>query len=155
MDSKSTWETVDVRGIASFKSVATLVGVWFLYRILVALYNISPFHPLSRFPGPKIAAVSYLYEAYYDWWRVGRYGKVIRDMHERYGRSNNLQMHLIISNTRRSYCQNQSRRTPLLRPILHRRNLRGSWPCSRQMAASTQHRRRWPCLSNGFLNCQP
>ncbi|ESU07768.1 hypothetical protein SNK03_002696 [Fusarium graminearum] len=85
MDSKSTWETVDVRGIASFKSVATLVGVWFLYRIFVALYNISPFHPLSRFPGPKIAAVSYLYEAYYDWWRVGRYGKVIRDMHERYG----------------------------------------------------------------------
>ncbi|KAM0405844.1 hypothetical protein HYE67_010176 [Fusarium culmorum] len=85
MDSKSTWETVDVRGIASFKSVATLVGVWFLYRLFVAVYNISPFHPLSRFPGPKIAAVSYLYEAYYDWWRVGRYGKVIRDMHERYG----------------------------------------------------------------------
>ncbi|UZP35118.1 hypothetical protein NXS19_002934 [Fusarium pseudograminearum] len=85
MDSKNTWETVDIRGIASFKSVATLVSVWFLYRLFVALYNISPFHPLSRFPGPKIAAVSYLYEAYYDWWRVGRYGKVIRDMHKRYG----------------------------------------------------------------------
>lgn len=109
MDSKSIWETVDVRGIASFKSVATIVGVWFLYRLSVVLYNISPFHPLSRFPGPKIAAVSYLYEAYYDWWRVGRYGKVIRDMHERYGRPNNLRMRLIISNTRRSYCQNQSR----------------------------------------------
>ncbi|KAL3587680.1 hypothetical protein FPOAC2_13578 [Fusarium poae] len=85
MDFKSMWETVDVRGIASFKSAATLVGVWFLYRVIVALYNISPFHPLYHFPGPKIAAVSYLYEAYYDWWRVGRYGKVIRDIHERYG----------------------------------------------------------------------
>ncbi|KAL6921196.1 hypothetical protein ACHAPO_006104 [Fusarium lateritium] len=85
MDFKSTWETVDVKSIASFKSVITLVGVWFFYHVLVALYNISPFHPLSRFPGPKVAAASYLYEAYYDWWRVGRYGKVIRDMHERYG----------------------------------------------------------------------
>jgi hypothetical protein len=109
MDFKSMWETVDVRGIASFKSAATLVGVWFLYRVIVALYNISPFHPLYHFPGPKIAAVSYLYEAYYDWWRVGRYGKVIRDIHERYGKSNNLQLGPIISDIRRTNCQNQSR----------------------------------------------
>ncbi|KAG4263688.1 hypothetical protein FPRO04_11349 [Fusarium proliferatum] len=32
-----------------------------------------------------IAAASYLYEAYHDWWRVGRYGHEIRRMHERYG----------------------------------------------------------------------
>lgn len=36
------------------------------YRIALALYNISPFHPLAKFPGPKIAAASYVYEAYYD-----------------------------------------------------------------------------------------
>lgn len=80
------WETVDFKGLVSFKSAATLVGVWVIYRVVVALYNISPFHPLSRFPGPKIAAASYAYEAYYDWWRVGRYGKVIREMHEQYGK---------------------------------------------------------------------
>jgi hypothetical protein len=40
---------------------------------------------LAHFPGPKIAAASYLYEAYYDWWLVGRYGKVIARMHESYG----------------------------------------------------------------------
>ncbi|KAK0726433.1 cytochrome P450 [Apiosordaria backusii] len=66
-------------------SILSVVGVWLGYRILVALYNISPFHPLSRFPGPKIAAASYLYEAYYDWIRGGRYGPKIREMHERYG----------------------------------------------------------------------
>ena len=59
--------------------------LWVLYRVAIALYNISPFHPLAQFPGPKVAAASYLYEAYYDWWCVGRYGKVIARMHELYG----------------------------------------------------------------------
>jgi cytochrome P450 len=75
------------RGLLSWNAVLTLVGVWFGYRVLLALYNISPFHPLARFPGPKIAAASYLYEAWYDWILIGRYGHKIREMHERYGTS--------------------------------------------------------------------
>ena len=74
-----------IRAAFSLRGVLTLIGVWVGYRILLALYNISPFHPLARFPGPKIAAASYLYEAYYDWILVGRYGKKIADMHARYG----------------------------------------------------------------------
>ncbi|KAK0617727.1 cytochrome P450 [Immersiella caudata] len=74
-----------LRGVFSWNSALTLVGVWFGYRLLLALYNISPFHPLARFPGPKIAAASYLYEAWHDWILVGRYGHKIREMHERYG----------------------------------------------------------------------
>ncbi|KAF5516291.1 Cytodhrome P450 monooxygenase aflU [Colletotrichum siamense] len=66
-------------------AVVYFLGLYVAYYILVALYNISPFHPLARFPGPKIAAASYLYEAYYDWWLLGRYGKVIARMHEQYG----------------------------------------------------------------------
>lgn len=66
-------------------SIAYLGLLWLAYRSALALYNISPYHPLARFPGPKLAAASYLYEAYYDWWLVGRYGKVIARMHERYG----------------------------------------------------------------------
>ena len=69
----------------SFASLAWLGALWIGYRIAIALYNISPLHPLARFPGPKIAAASYLYEAYYDWLLVGRYGKVIARMHEQYG----------------------------------------------------------------------
>jgi hypothetical protein len=65
--------------------IAYLGILWVFYRVAIALYNISPFHPLARFPGPKLAASSYLYEAYYDWWCVGRYSKVIACMHERYG----------------------------------------------------------------------
>ncbi|KAL2179556.1 uncharacterized protein P884DRAFT_195125, partial [Thermothelomyces heterothallicus CBS 202.75] len=74
-----------IRDALSLRGLAALVLLWIVYRIAVALYNISPFHPLSRFPGPKIAAASYLYEAYYDWILVGRYGKVIKRMHDKYG----------------------------------------------------------------------
>ncbi|KAF4960058.1 hypothetical protein FSARC_10553 [Fusarium sarcochroum] len=85
MDSKSGGITPNNNAIVSFQTISYLISLWLVYRILLALYNISPLHPLSRFPGPKIAAASYVYEAYYDWWRVGRYGKEIRRMHERYG----------------------------------------------------------------------
>jgi len=74
-----------LRDALSLRGLTTLVLLWIAYRVAVALYNISPFHPLSRFPGPKIAAATYLYEAYYDWILVGRYGKVIKRMHDKYG----------------------------------------------------------------------
>jgi len=73
------------KAVFSWFSILTLAGVWFAYRVLIALYNISPFHPLARFPGPKIAAASYIYEGWYDWILVGRYGNKIREMHEHYG----------------------------------------------------------------------
>ena len=85
MESQSIQDSSKLLSIASLTGVAWLVALWIAYRITIALYNISPYHPLSRFPGPKIAAASYLYEAYYDWWLVGRYGKVIARMHEKYG----------------------------------------------------------------------
>ncbi|ROT42644.1 cytochrome P450 [Sodiomyces alkalinus F11] len=66
-------------------AVLYLVGIWVVYRILVTLYNISPLHPLYRFPGPKIAAATYAHEAYYDWILVGQYSNRIRKMHEAYG----------------------------------------------------------------------
>ncbi|KAH7009077.1 cytochrome P450 [Microdochium trichocladiopsis] len=55
------------------------------YKVMVALYNISPLHPLSRFPGPKLAAAGYFYEAYYDWICGGKYTQQIKRMHEKYG----------------------------------------------------------------------
>jgi hypothetical protein len=74
-----------LKSTLTLSSVLGLVGIFIAYRISIAVYNISPFHPLARFPGPKIAAASYLYEAYYDWWHTGEYGKVIARMHETYG----------------------------------------------------------------------
>lgn len=64
---------------------ACVIILWAIYCILVALYNVSPLHPLSHIPGPRLAAASYLYEAYHDWWRGGKFGHEIRRMHECYG----------------------------------------------------------------------
>ncbi|KAI1467491.1 cytochrome P450 [Daldinia caldariorum] len=49
------------------------------------MWNISPFHPLSHVPGPKLAAATYLPEFYHDVIKFGRYTHEIRKMHEIYG----------------------------------------------------------------------
>ncbi|OTA88365.1 hypothetical protein M434DRAFT_80333, partial [Hypoxylon sp. CO27-5] len=43
-------------------------------------------HPLARFPGPKLAAVSRWYEAYCDVVQNGQYTFKIAELHKRYGR---------------------------------------------------------------------
>lgn len=67
--------------------LATIVAIYLGYKLLVILYNVSPFHPLSPIPGPKLAAATYLPEFYYDVICVGKYTTKIREMHEKYGGS--------------------------------------------------------------------
>ncbi|KAL6416144.1 trichodiene oxygenase [Ilyonectria robusta] len=38
-------------------NVMALVGLWLGYQVFTALYNISPLHPLSHIPGPKLSQV--------------------------------------------------------------------------------------------------
>lgn len=75
----------DLRAVVTMETVIRLVLLWVAYQILVALYNISPLHPLSRFPGPKLAAMTIAYEGWYDMIKVGRYTREIRKMHDKYG----------------------------------------------------------------------
>lgn len=70
---------------ATVNNAIRLFAVWLGYRLLLALYNISPFHPLYKFPGPRLAAASFLYEAWYDLIKVGRYSWEIQSMHQKYG----------------------------------------------------------------------
>ncbi|KAF7950152.1 hypothetical protein EAE96_007447 [Botrytis aclada] len=42
-------------------------------------------HPLAKFPGPKIAAITRYYEAYYDIFENGQYTFKIVEMHKKYG----------------------------------------------------------------------
>ncbi|KAJ5121288.1 uncharacterized protein N7515_009249 [Penicillium bovifimosum] len=60
--------------------VLALLGLLVL-RTVYHLY----FHPLSKFPGPKFAAATYLYEFYYDVIKSGMYIWEIERMHEQYG----------------------------------------------------------------------
>lgn len=61
---------------------STFVG----YVVLLAVYRLY-FSPLSNFPGPKLAALTGLYEFYYDYWLDGKYIFEIKKMHGTYGES--------------------------------------------------------------------
>ncbi|RYP85423.1 hypothetical protein DL769_000976 [Monosporascus sp. CRB-8-3] len=66
-------------------AILRLLSLWLAYRLFLALYNISPFHPLHRFPGPKLAAASFIYEFWFDAIKGGRYGQEIKRLHDIYG----------------------------------------------------------------------
>jgi cytochrome P450 len=79
-----SWPALTVASPAA-SSVLAVAAACIGYQILKALYNISPLHPLSKVPGPKWAAMSYLPEFYYDVVLKGRYTHTIKQMHDKYG----------------------------------------------------------------------
>lgn len=57
-----------------------------LYSIAGMVYRVY-FSPLSKFPGPKLAAATLFYEGYYDVIKQGQYTFKIRELHKKYGSS--------------------------------------------------------------------
>jgi hypothetical protein len=45
------------------------------------------FHPLAHIPGPKLAALTWWYEFYFDVIQQGRYVFKIQELHKQYGGS--------------------------------------------------------------------
>lgn len=71
--------------LLTVQNALALVGAWLAYHVLRAAWNVSPMHPLSRIPGPKLAAATYLPEFYYDVVKFGRYTNQIKKLHDIYG----------------------------------------------------------------------
>ena len=57
-----------------------------VYCFGLAIYRLS-FHPLARFPGPKIAALTGWYEFYYDVITPNQFYLKLQEMHREYGTS--------------------------------------------------------------------
>ena len=64
--------------------IFTVCLVCLTYVVWLAYYRLF-LHQLSRFPGPKLAALTLWYEFYYDVALGGQYTFRIGKMHEKYG----------------------------------------------------------------------
>lgn len=76
----------DSFGLVSWQSIAATILIYYVALALQRLY----LHPLSQFPGPKLAAVTRLYEGYYDLYQNGQYTFKIAELHKRYGKKDML-----------------------------------------------------------------
>src|ERR1700761_6402539 len=65
--------------------VAGLIALVPLYVIGLVVYRLY-FHTLRKFPGPKLAAMTQLYELYYDLVKKGVFIWEIERMHQVYGK---------------------------------------------------------------------
>ena len=78
-------ERVNEQNLSPTLALAVL-GLWILYGIVLAIYRLY-LSPLAKFPGPKLAALTQWYEAYFDLVKKGggQFPFEIKRMHEKYG----------------------------------------------------------------------
>src|ERR1700761_4503937 len=64
----------------------SLVGLtlWLLYLSIGGVYRLY-FHPLAKFPGPKLAALTRWYEFYHDIIHQGCFIWKLQELHNQYG----------------------------------------------------------------------
>lgn len=71
-------------------------GCLAIYLLGLAIYRLY-LTPSAKFPGPRLAALCYWYEFYYDVWpHEGQYTWKIRDLHEKYGTETTSWQHVYI-----------------------------------------------------------
>ena len=73
-----------IDNISGAQVFIALGALFFLYLVGLAVYRLY-FSPLAKFPGPKLAALTLWYEAYYDLWKGGNYTFKIAELHKEYG----------------------------------------------------------------------
>lgn len=67
--------------LLSWRNIATGATLYFGTLVFYRLF----LHPLAKFPGPKLAAITRYFEAYFDIVQNGQYTFKIAEMHKKYG----------------------------------------------------------------------
>jgi hypothetical protein len=83
---KVHFSTIRFDEILNVQLFVTIALGFFAYRVGLVIYRLY-FHPLSHFPGPKLAAATTLYRAYWQVWQDGEHVAQFTRLHEQYGRS--------------------------------------------------------------------
>ena len=87
---------VDLTVIAPWTLLSASFVVLSVASLIIVVKRLY-FHPLSKVPGPKLAATSGWYEFYYDIVRRGAYSHQVPDFHKKYGESIGAECALSIS----------------------------------------------------------
>lgn len=85
--------------------MALIIALGLLYFTLRSIYYLF-FHPLSRFPGDKLAAVTTKYAFYHDVVRPGMYWRVVEEMHHNHGKLWDYLEDFLAQSYARTYCEN-------------------------------------------------
>lgn len=69
-----------------WSSSVVIASAFIVYLSILIIHRLF-IGPLAKFPGPKLAALTIYYEAYYDIIKGGQYTFKIREQHKEYGES--------------------------------------------------------------------
>ena len=71
----------------SYSLTGLVAAAWICWVLGACVYRLW-FHPLAKFPGPKLAALTTWYEGWYDCVRYkGRFTFKLADLHAKYGKT--------------------------------------------------------------------
>jgi len=89
--------------IGAWQILEAIVLLYLVQFVLKAVYRIT-LHPLAKFPGPILAALTFKYEFYFEGIKGGHFTKQIDRLHEIYGTKWLFSLHSCVALTlRRTY----------------------------------------------------